>query len=102
MVDRFEDVTPPEKVQMNNKCDRNVTLYGYLRGCNLKKGAKVCETCFMYNSFLRIVVIFYVKIEWFFMLEVFFRVANSLAFFCDGLEGILGLSMLFEMGFCVN
>ncbi|XP_031115865.1 ribosome biogenesis protein BMS1 homolog [Ipomoea triloba] len=41
MVDRFEDVTPPEKVQMNNKCDRNVTLYGYLRGCNLKKGAKV-------------------------------------------------------------
>ncbi|GKV36233.1 hypothetical protein SLEP1_g44383 [Rubroshorea leprosula] len=41
LVDRFEDVTPPERVQTNNKCDRNVTLYGYLRGCNLKKGAKV-------------------------------------------------------------
>lgn len=41
LVDRFEDVTPPERVQMNNKCDRNVTLYGYLRGCNLKKGTKV-------------------------------------------------------------
>ncbi|XP_021296525.1 ribosome biogenesis protein BMS1 homolog isoform X2 [Herrania umbratica] len=41
LVDRFEDVTPPDRVQMNNKCDRNVTLYGYLRGCNLKKGSKV-------------------------------------------------------------
>ncbi|KAK9019642.1 hypothetical protein V6N11_054157 [Hibiscus sabdariffa] len=41
LIDRLEDVTPPERVQMNNKCDRNVTLYGYLRGCNLKKGTKV-------------------------------------------------------------
>lgn len=41
LVDRFEDVTPPERVQLNNKCDRNITLYGYLRGCNLKKGTKV-------------------------------------------------------------
>ena len=40
LVDRFEDVTPPERVRMNNKCDRNVTLYGYLRGCNLKKETK--------------------------------------------------------------
>ncbi|KAH6835805.1 P-loop containing nucleoside triphosphate hydrolases superfamily protein [Perilla frutescens var. hirtella] len=40
LVDRFEDMTPPEKVHMNSKCDRNVTLYGYLRGCNLKKGTK--------------------------------------------------------------
>ncbi|XVE90901.1 hypothetical protein DITRI_Ditri20bG0113500 [Diplodiscus trichospermus] len=41
VVDRFEDVTPPDRVQMNNKCDRNITLYGYLRGCNMKKGTKV-------------------------------------------------------------
>ncbi|KAL3506624.1 hypothetical protein ACH5RR_032006 [Cinchona calisaya] len=41
LVDRFEDVTAPEKVQMDNKCDRNITLYGYLRGCNLKKGSRV-------------------------------------------------------------
>lgn len=41
LVDRFEDVTPPERVHMNNKCNRNVTLYGYLRGCNLKKGTMV-------------------------------------------------------------
>ncbi|EPS69770.1 hypothetical protein M569_04994, partial [Genlisea aurea] len=41
LVDRFEDVTPPEKVQADRNCDRNVTLYGYLRGSNLKKGAKV-------------------------------------------------------------
>lgn len=41
LVDRFEDVTPPEIVHVDRKCDRNVTLYGYLRGCNLKKGTKV-------------------------------------------------------------
>ncbi|GAB2267099.1 Glycoside hydrolase 2 (Mannanase, beta-galactosidase) [Dionaea muscipula] len=41
LVDRFEDVTPPERVQENKKCDRNAILYGYLRGCNLKKGTKV-------------------------------------------------------------
>ncbi|KAK9200850.1 hypothetical protein WN944_016049 [Citrus x changshan-huyou] len=40
LVDRFEDVTPPERVLMNNKHDRNVTIYGYLRGCNPKKGIK--------------------------------------------------------------
>lgn len=44
LVDRFEDVTPPQRVHMNNKCDRNIALYGYLRGCNLKKGTKVCVT----------------------------------------------------------
>ncbi|KAJ6420498.1 hypothetical protein OIU84_027938 [Salix udensis] len=31
----------PERVRLDNKCDRNITLYGYLRGCNLKKGTKV-------------------------------------------------------------
>lgn len=41
LVDRFEDVTPPDRVTTNKKCDRNVTLYGYLRGCNMKKGTKV-------------------------------------------------------------
>ncbi|CAL9213962.1 unnamed protein product [Arabidopsis halleri] len=41
LADRLEDVTPPEKVQMDKKCDRNITLYGYLRGCNFKKGMKV-------------------------------------------------------------
>lgn len=41
LVDRFEDVTPPECVHMNNKCDRNITLYGFVRGCNLKKGTKI-------------------------------------------------------------
>ncbi|KAH9660006.1 Bms1-type G domain-containing protein [Citrus sinensis] len=31
VVDRFEDVTPPERLHMNNKCERNITIYGYLR-----------------------------------------------------------------------
>ncbi|XP_020248969.1 ribosome biogenesis protein BMS1 homolog isoform X1 [Asparagus officinalis] len=41
LVDRLEDVTPPERMRLNKKCDRNITLYGYLRGCNLKRGTKV-------------------------------------------------------------
>ncbi|KAJ3682923.1 hypothetical protein LUZ60_013150 [Juncus effusus] len=41
LTDRFEDVTPPDQVRVNKKCDRNVILYGYLRGCNMKKGSKV-------------------------------------------------------------
>ncbi|KAK7257890.1 hypothetical protein RIF29_32200 [Crotalaria pallida] len=41
LVDRFEDITPPEKKLANEKCDRKVTLYGYLRGCNLKNSHKV-------------------------------------------------------------
>ncbi|KAG8091226.1 hypothetical protein GUJ93_ZPchr0011g28651 [Zizania palustris] len=41
LVDRFEDVTPPESVRLNKKCDRKITLYGYLRGCNMKKRTKV-------------------------------------------------------------
>lgn len=41
LADRFEDITPPDRVQTNRKCDRNITLYGYLRGCNMKKGTKV-------------------------------------------------------------
>lgn len=41
LVDRFEDVTPPERVHANMKCDRNITVYGYLRGSNMKRGTKV-------------------------------------------------------------
>ncbi|MCL7043488.1 hypothetical protein MKW94_017156 [Papaver nudicaule] len=41
LVDRFEDVTPPEKMDKDANCDRNISLYGYLRGCNIKSGIKV-------------------------------------------------------------
>ncbi|KAG0630203.1 hypothetical protein M758_1G161900 [Ceratodon purpureus] len=41
LADRFEDLTPPERVQEDPKCDRNVALFGYLRGSNLKLGMKV-------------------------------------------------------------
>ncbi|KAH9659557.1 ribosome biogenesis protein bms1 [Citrus sinensis] len=50
VIDRFEDVTPPERVHMNNKCDRNITIYGYLRGCNLKKGTKDKEANILSSS----------------------------------------------------
>ncbi|MCL7029357.1 hypothetical protein MKW94_007021 [Papaver nudicaule] len=41
LVDRFEDVTPLENMDKDAKCDRNISLYGYLRGCNIKSSAKV-------------------------------------------------------------
>jgi ribosome biogenesis protein BMS1 len=42
LVDRLEDLTPREEVrQSKGKCDRTVTVYGYLRGTNLRVGSKV-------------------------------------------------------------
>ncbi|RZC81702.1 hypothetical protein C5167_044273 [Papaver somniferum] len=41
LVDRFEDVTRPERVLLDNRCSRDIVLYGYLRGCDIKKGTKV-------------------------------------------------------------
>ena len=34
LADRFLDVTPPTKVEEDEKCDRDIALYGYLRGTN--------------------------------------------------------------------
>jgi hypothetical protein len=52
LVDRFEDVTPPENVRLDKKCDRKITLYGYLRGCNMKRGTKVSICSFIIVSCL--------------------------------------------------
>jgi ribosome biogenesis protein BMS1 len=41
IADRYEDITPPSEVHEDPTCDRNVLLYGYSRGTNLKIGAKV-------------------------------------------------------------
>ncbi|KAI3872443.1 hypothetical protein MKW92_043115 [Papaver armeniacum] len=61
LVDRFEDVTRPERMLMDSKCNRDIVLYGYLRGCDIKKGAKLemiafysCKhnyPCFFYTGF---------------------------------------------------
>lgn len=34
LADRFLDVTPPTEIESNQKCDRQIALYGYLRGTN--------------------------------------------------------------------
>ncbi|XP_048248671.1 ribosome biogenesis protein BMS1 homolog isoform X1 [Haliotis rufescens] len=36
LADRMEDITNPESVRCNSKCDRKVCLYGYVRGTHLK------------------------------------------------------------------
>ncbi|XP_059180784.1 ribosome biogenesis protein BMS1 homolog [Centropristis striata] len=41
LVDRMEDLTDPEKVRTDPKCDRTVSLYGYLRGTYLKNKGQV-------------------------------------------------------------
>ncbi|RZC92040.1 hypothetical protein C5167_027929 [Papaver somniferum] len=41
LVDRFEDITPLDEVDKNANSKRNISLYGYLRGCNIKSGAKL-------------------------------------------------------------
>nr|XP_020467430.1 ribosome biogenesis protein BMS1 homolog [Monopterus albus]XP_020467431.1 ribosome biogenesis protein BMS1 homolog [Monopterus albus] len=41
LVDRMEDLTDPERVRTDPKCDRTVSLYGYLRGTYLKSKGHV-------------------------------------------------------------
>ena len=41
LVDRIEDVTPSSLMTVDQKCDRDVTFYGYVRGAHLKTGMKV-------------------------------------------------------------
>ncbi|KAF9126586.1 Glycoside hydrolase 2 (Mannanase, beta-galactosidase) [Mortierella sp. 14UC] len=41
IADRVEDLTDPELLRQNPTCDRTVTLYGYLRGTNMKSGMRV-------------------------------------------------------------
>lgn len=41
LADRMEDITNQESIRLNQKCDRNVVLYGYVRGIPLKKGNSV-------------------------------------------------------------
>ncbi|KAI9266232.1 hypothetical protein EDC94DRAFT_603171 [Helicostylum pulchrum] len=41
VADRIEDLTDPELVHRQPQCDRTVTLYGYLRGTNLKPNMRV-------------------------------------------------------------
>ncbi|EGG15440.1 BMS1-like ribosome biogenesis protein [Cavenderia fasciculata] len=40
-VDRFEDITDPERVKHEPQSDRNICLYGYIRGTYLKPHMKV-------------------------------------------------------------
>jgi ribosome biogenesis protein BMS1 len=41
VVDRHEDITHPSKIEEDEKCERSVAFYGYVRGTNLKPGMKV-------------------------------------------------------------
>ena len=38
---RMEELTDPELIRQNAKCDRKVSLYGYVRGAHLKHNSKV-------------------------------------------------------------
>lgn len=42
LADRFLDITPPTEIEQNEKCDRKIALYGYLRGTNFPaQGSRV-------------------------------------------------------------
>ncbi|GFO38107.1 ribosome biogenesis protein bms1 [Plakobranchus ocellatus] len=40
-ADRMEDITNPEDIRQNPKCDRTVSLYGYVRGTHMKTKSMV-------------------------------------------------------------
>lgn len=37
----MEDITNPENIRQNPKCDRTVSLYGYMRGTHMKTKSMV-------------------------------------------------------------
>lgn len=37
----MEELTNPEDVRINPKCDRKISLYGYLRGAHLKNKSQI-------------------------------------------------------------
>ena len=37
----LQDITPVDDIRQNPKCDREVAVYGYLRGTKLKGNARV-------------------------------------------------------------
>ncbi|KAM9282075.1 ribosome biogenesis protein BMS1 homolog [Cariama cristata] len=41
LADRMEELTNPEDVRINPKCDRKISLYGYLRGAYLKNKSQI-------------------------------------------------------------
>ncbi|XP_069719979.1 ribosome biogenesis protein BMS1 homolog [Phaenicophaeus curvirostris] len=41
LADRMEELTSPEEVRINPKCDRKISLYGYLRGAHLKNKSQI-------------------------------------------------------------
>ncbi|KAG8904797.1 Glycoside hydrolase 2 (Mannanase, beta-galactosidase) [Tulasnella sp. 403] len=41
LADRMEDMTPREQVRLQPKADRTITVYGYLRGTNMRESTKV-------------------------------------------------------------
>ncbi|XP_012889212.1 PREDICTED: ribosome biogenesis protein BMS1 homolog isoform X1 [Dipodomys ordii] len=41
LADRMEDLTNPEDIRKNVKCDRKVSIYGYLRGAHLKNKSQI-------------------------------------------------------------
>ncbi|CAH0768758.1 unnamed protein product [Bemisia tabaci] len=57
IADRMEDLTPPEEIRQNPKCDRTVSLYGYVRGIPLNRhstvhipgcgDSKLADVCFL-------------------------------------------------------
>ena len=40
-ADRIEDISDPAEVDKNPKIDRNISVYGYVRGCNLRPHSHV-------------------------------------------------------------
>ncbi len=41
LADRMEDLTDPELVRTDKNCDRSITLYGYVRGTNMKSDSTI-------------------------------------------------------------
>ncbi|KAL1139042.1 hypothetical protein AAG570_009103, partial [Ranatra chinensis] len=41
LADRMEDLTPPEQLRTDPKCERSISLYGYMRGIPMNKNSYI-------------------------------------------------------------
>lgn len=50
----MEDITRPERVEENEKCDRRICVFAYVRGTHLKQGLVVVNKRSYESSFQQI------------------------------------------------
>lgn len=55
----MEDITDPKALASDSQCDRNVTIYGYVRGTHLRKNTNVHIPGEYFTQVLHVFVVYF-------------------------------------------